>query len=289
MAIASAESVAIFRAFSVFSSAILPTRVMANKATILIVDREKILVDLLARGLSSPELTVLGTTSADEAARLVELHGPDVVVVDPTLQNGLALISGLRSSPIKVKIVVLTNSAEIQERATKLGVDQTVDRNAGLDALVAAIRGALPAQFSEIGHDGRVSILIADDEDDIRNLLSQFLSTRGYAVSFATNGHEAVLAVEKNPAVQIVLLDVSMPLMGGMEALSQIMSFDPHPSVIMMTAVADREIARQAMKTGAFDYILKPFDFAAIEASITACLSYSEYQKQPWWKRLTKR
>jgi len=263
---------------------------MANKATILIVDREKILVDLLARGLSSPELTVLGTTSADEAARLVELHGPDVVVVDPTLQNGLALISGLRSSPIQVKIVVLTNSAEIQERATKLGVDQTVDRNAGLDALVAAIRGALPAQFSEIGRDdGRVSILIADDEDDIRNLLSQFLSTRGYAVSFATNGHEAVLAVEKNPAVQIVLLDVSMPLMGGMEALSHIMSFDPHPSVIMMTAVADREIARQAMKTGAFDYILKPFDFAAIEASITACLSYSEYQKQPWWKRLTKR
>jgi DNA-binding NtrC family response regulator len=262
---------------------------MANKATILIVDREKILVDLLARGLSSPELTVLGTTSADEAARLVELHGPDVVVVDPTLQNGLALISGLRSSPIKVKIVVLTNSAEIQERATKLGVDQTVDRNAGLDALVAAIRGALPAQFSEIGRDGRVSILIADDEDDIRNLLSQFLSTRGYAVSFATNGHEAVLAVEKNPAVQIVLLDVSMPLMGGMEALSHIMAFDPHPSVIMMTAVADREIARQAMKTGAFDYILKPFDFAAIEASITACLSYSEYQKQPWWKRLTKR
>lgn len=262
---------------------------MANKATILIVDREKILVDLLARGLSSPELTVLGTTSADEAARLVELHGPDVVVVDPALQNGLSLISGLRSSPVKMKIVALTDSGDIQERTKKLGVEQTVDRNAGLDALVAAIRRALPAQFSEFGRDSRVNILIADDEDDIRNLLSQFLSMRGYAISFATNGHEAVLAVEKNPDVQIVLLDVSMPLMGGMEALSHIMSFDPHPSVIMMTAVADREIARQAMKTGAFDYILKPFDFAAIEASITACLSYSEYQKQPWWKRLTKR
>jgi len=262
---------------------------MANKATILIVDREKILVDLLARGLSSPELTVLGTTSADEAMRLVELHGPDVVVVDPALQNGLSLISGIRSSPLKMKVVALTDSAEIQERATKVGVDQTVERNAGLDALVAAIRGALPAQFSDFGRDTRVSILIADDEDEIRNLLSQFLAPRGYSVSFATNGREAVVAVEKNPAVQIVLLDVSMPLMGGMEALSQIMSFDPHPSVIMMTAVADREIARQAMKIGAFDYILKPFDFAAIEASITASLSYSEYQKQPWWKRLTKR
>src|SRR5262249_9774779 len=159
---------------SVFSSAILPSRIMANKATILIVDREKILVDLLARGLSSPELTALGTTSADEAARLVEVHGPDVVAVDPSVQNGLSLISGLRSSPRKMKIVALTGSAEIQERATRLGVVQTVDRNAGFDALVAAIRGALPARFSEIGRDGRVSILIVDDDEDIRNLLSQY-------------------------------------------------------------------------------------------------------------------
>ena len=57
--------------------------------------------------------------------------------------------------------------------------------------------------------------------------------------------------------------------------------------VIIMTAVADREIARQAMRNGAFDFIVKPFDLGAMESSIDACLSYSEYQKQPWWKRLT--
>ena len=262
---------------------------MANKATILIVDREKILVDLLSRGLSSPELTVMGTTSADEAGRLVDLHGPNVVVIDPAIQNGLPLIAGIKSAPIKMKIVALTDSDEIRERVKKIGVEQTVDRNAGLDALVTAIRGSLPGALSAMGHDGRISILIVDDEDDIRGLLSEFLNVRGYAVTSATNGREALVAVDKDPGLQIVLLDVSMPLVGGMEALSYIMSLDPHPSVIMMTAVADREIARQAMKIGAFDYVLKPFDFAAIEASITACLSYSEYQKQPWWKRLTGR
>ena len=262
---------------------------MAKKATILIVDREKILVDLLTRGLSSPELTVMGTTSADEAGRLVELHGPEVVVIDPAIQNGIPLIAAIRSAPIKVKVVALTDSDEIRERVQKTGVDQTVDRNAGLDALVTAIRGSLPKDLSVGGRDGRLSILIVDDEEDIRGLLAEFLGVRGYAVSIAKNGREAVASVERDPSLQIVLLDVSMPVMGGMEALSHIMSRDPHPSVVMMTAVADREIARQAMKTGAFDYILKPFDFAAIEASITACLSYSEYQKQPWWKRLTGR
>lgn len=262
---------------------------MARKATILIVDREKILVDLLTRGLSSLELTVMGTTSADEAARLVELHGPEVVVIDPAIQNGIPLIAAIRSGPVKVKVVALTDSDEIRERVQKTGVEQTVDRNAGLDALVTAIRGSLPKDLSVVGRDGRLRILIVDDEEDIRGLLSEFLGVRGYAVSIAKNGWDALTSVESDPYLQIVLLDVSMPVMGGMEALSHIMSRNPHPSVIMMTAVADREIARQAMKIGAFDYILKPFDFAAIEASITACLSYSEYQKQPWWKRLTGR
>jgi len=74
--------------------------------------------------------------------------------------------------------------------------------------------------------------------------------------------------------------------MGGLEALKSIMASDPHPNVIMITSVADREIAQQARKTGAFDYILKPFNLSAVEASITACLSRSAYKKQKsWWKR----
>jgi DNA-binding NtrC family response regulator len=262
---------------------------MANKATILIVDREKILVDLLTRALSSPELTVLGTTSADEATRLVDLHGPNLMVIDPAIQNGLSLLASFQSGTMKAKVVAVIDSEELRDRVKKIGVEDIVDRNAGLDSLVAAIRGALPGTFQVLGTDGRISILIADDEEEIRHLLADFLTTKRYAVSTAANGREAVVSVENDPSLQIVLLDVSMPVMGGMEALSHIMNREAHPSVIMMTAVADREIARQAMKTGAFDYILKPFDFAAIEASITACLSYSEYQKQPWWKRLTGR
>src|SRR5436190_15925643 len=105
---------------------------MANKATILIVDREKILVDLLSRALSSPELTVLGTTSAEEAVRLVDLHGPDVVVIDPAVQNGLAFISGIRSAPVKINVVALTDSDEMRDRVQKLDVARSVERNAGL-------------------------------------------------------------------------------------------------------------------------------------------------------------
>ena len=86
--------------------------------------------------------------------------------------------------------------------------------------------------------------------------------------------------------MRLVLLDVSMPRMGGLEVLRQIMLMPDHPDVIMMTAVADREVAKQALNAGAFDYVLKPFDLGSIDSSIIACLSYSDYHKQPWWKRL---
>lgn len=258
---------------------------MATKATILFIDREKILVDLLIRALSSPELSVIGATSADEGARLVDLHGPDLVVMDPSIPNGLSLVSSVRSGAYKAKIVAVTGSEEIRDRIRGLGVETTVDRNAGLDSLVAAIRESLPAALKVMGQESRISVLIADDEDEIRTVIAEFLKAHGYAVLFAKNGREALERLESNPSVQVVLLDVNMPLMGGMEVLTHIMGWDPHPNVIMITAVADQEIARQAMKIGAFDYIVKPFDFAAIEAGITACLSHSEYRKQPWWKR----
>jgi DNA-binding NtrC family response regulator len=261
---------------------------MAKKATILIVDREKILVDLLIRTLSSPDLSVIGATSADEGARLVDQHGPDLLVIDPSVENGLSLISSLPSGRFKTKIVAVVGSEEIRQRIEGPQVETIVDRNAGWEGLVEAIRAALPGETRISGQGEHTKILICDDEDEIRGVLSEFLKGRGYTLSLARNGREALELFERNPSIQIVLLDLNMPVMGGMDVLSHFMSRAPRPSVIMMTAVADREVARQALKIGAFDYILKPFDFAVITSSIEACLSYSEYQKLPWWKRLTR-
>jgi DNA-binding response OmpR family regulator len=261
---------------------------MAKKATILIVDREKILVDLLIRSLTSPELFVVGTTSADEGARLADLHGPNLLVIDPSIEKGIPLLSSVRLGPFKAKVVAIVGSEDARKSVHGLDVETVVDRNAGLDSLVAAIRAILPADLLVMGQDNRIGVLICDDENEIRSILSEFLTGRNYAVWTAQNGREALEQLRSNPAIQIILLDVSMPVMGGMEVLSQLMSHEPHPSVIMMTAIADREIARQAIKIGAFDYILKPLEFDAIEASITACLSQFEYRKQPWWKRLIR-
>ena len=256
------------------------------KSTILVVDKEKILVDLLIRALSSDDVAAFGTTSAEEALRLLDMNAPALVVLDPSVSSSSALLDAVVRSGSKA--VVVSGSAEVTERAQAAGLREIVDRNAGLDTLVASIRRLIDAPLKVMGRDGGVPVLVVDDEDEIRNVLCEFLATKGYCVQTGKNGFDAVNTVNQDPSVQVVLLDLTMPQMGGMEALRHIMDRDNPPSVIMMTAVADREVARQALKTGAFDYILKPFDFASIDASIVACLSHKEYKKQPWWKRLRR-
>ena len=102
-------------------------------------------------------------------------------------------------------------------------------------------------------------ILIVDDEEAIRGILSRKLEVDGYHCEVAADGKEALWkAFMKDFA--LVLMDIKMPGLSGMEALPQMITNHPDTCVIMMTAVVDTETAVQAMKLGAYDYVTKPFD-----------------------------
>jgi two-component system response regulator AtoC len=110
-------------------------------------------------------------------------------------------------------------------------------------------------------------VLVVDDEPAAVELLVEFLSTKGYEVLTATNGEEAVRRV-KEDRPHLVLLDVRMPKMDGMEALRRIREIDPEMGVIMVTAVNEEEVGRKALEQGAFDYIVKPLDLKYLERSL---------------------
>src|SRR4051812_18687751 len=93
-------------------------------------------------------------------------------------------------------------------------------------------------------------ILVVDDDADTRDLLGTFLGSRGYDVLTASNGNEVLEAVNRDPQIDIVLLDIFIPMVGGMEVLRQIQTLTDAPTVILVTALADREIARDALRLG---------------------------------------
>ncbi len=113
-------------------------------------------------------------------------------------------------------------------------------------------------------------ILVVDDEPVIVNLLKKFLEKKNYDVVTASNGMEAIEKV-KGEKPKVVLLDIYMPGKSGLEVLKEIKQYDKKIGVIMVTAVTDEAVGRNALDLGAFDYIIKPFD-----------LDYLE--KVLWWK-----
>ena len=108
------------------------------------------------------------------------------------------------------------------------------------------------------------TILVIDDDNEIRYSLSRVLTSRKYLVTEAASGEQGIAMVKKGPAPDLVFLDVRMGGMGGIEALQHIRSVNPKQLVVLMTAFGTAQTAIEAMKYGAFDYVMKPFDPAKV-------------------------
>lgn len=113
----------------------------------------------------------------------------------------------------------------------------------------------------------QISILVVDDEENLLLLLERILLKEGYMVFKASNGLDACTILEKNK-IDIVLTDIRMPGMTGMELLQHIKNIDSNIEIIMMTAFATVDTAIESLKIGARDYIRKPFDIEEVVESI---------------------
>ena len=110
-------------------------------------------------------------------------------------------------------------------------------------------------------------VLVVDDEPEAVELLVEFLSSKGYEILTATSGEEALRRV-KEDRPHLVLLDIRMPKMSGLEVLKRIREIDAEMGIIMVTAVNEEDVGRQALELGAFDYIVKPLDLKYLERSL---------------------
>jgi len=117
----------------------------------------------------------------------------------------------------------------------------------------------------------KVRVLIVDDEQVICDFLYDELGERGYLCATALNANDALTKLAAH-GFDVALLDIRLPGMSGMEVLVKIRSNHPNTAAIMITAVNDVDTAIEAMKLGASDYIVKPFDVNKISTSIHTAL-----------------
>jgi DNA-binding NtrC family response regulator len=115
------------------------------------------------------------------------------------------------------------------------------------------------------------SILVIDDEAEIREGLELLLSSEGYAVTSAETGEAGIARLEQEP-FDLLLLDVSLPGRSGLDLLRDIRQRDPHLPVVLITAYGSIDMARQAFKSGAQDYITKPWSNDELLAQIASAV-----------------
>lgn len=113
----------------------------------------------------------------------------------------------------------------------------------------------------------KISILVVDDEDSLRTLLSSELSSRGFNVDEADGGTIALEALNKT-RYDLVILDIRMPDIDGLEVLKNIRKNNLAKKVIMLTGVDELKIAKESLQFGADDFMTKPYDFRNLLACI---------------------
>ena len=124
------------------------------------------------------------------------------------------------------------------------------------------------------------SILIIDDDDQLRKSFQKILSEEGYNVQGAASG-EAGLDIIRKKSPDLVVLDIRLPGMSGMETFQAIREIEGKLPVIIMTAYGTTETAIEATKMGAFDYVLKPFDIPDMLTVIKQALEAGHFMRSP--------
>lgn len=131
-------------------------------------------------------------------------------------------------------------------------------------------------------------ILVVDDEATTRISLAELLRLEGYDVSVAASGEDALEVIDRNPPFDLMVLDVKMPGMDGLQLTEAVQQRSPDTVIILLTAFGTLETAIQALRRGAHDYLLKPCPVSQILESVRKGLSkrYQERQRKELVSRL---
>ena len=125
----------------------------------------------------------------------------------------------------------------------------------------------------------KTKILVVDDEHSHRKMIEAVLSAEGHEIAQADNGLAAIDAVAEK-FYDLVIMDIRMPEMGGIEALKKIKTISPGIPIIIMTAYASVGTAVDALKSGASDYLTKPLDIEELKILVAKTLRIHQLEKE---------
>jgi|GEM_PF-2131617 len=134
--------------------------------------------------------------------------------------------------------------------------------------------------FSEQGKNHQKPvIMVVDDEDEVRDILKDFLRERGYVVLLASNAAEAIVHAQQHAGIHLFLLDIGLPDLNGVDLLKRLKQLSPEAEAVMLSAFKEREKIRDSFQLEVFDYLTKPFQDAELEMVVSKALQRCYFKK----------
>ena len=243
--------------------------------TILCVDDDPEILEILKEFFTRQGFHVVTATNGVEAMFQVQRCLPKAAILDlfmPRL-GGLGALDRIRRLVPEIVIILISGAPNALEMITEAGVEVagTFVKPLNLDQLLGSLvqAGVAPSKPAAKepqpeARPGKKRVLVVDDEPEFCGLLADYLKGKGFEALGVSSGEEALRRLpEFRP--QLVLLDISMPRMAGVETLRRIKALPQEIAVIMVSGIENVVTARQTLALGAADYVTKPVDFSYLD------------------------
>jgi DNA-binding NtrC family response regulator len=233
---------------------------------LLLVSRDLMQRSRLYDLLSAHGYSVKTVFSTDRALAALRHELPDAILVG-SCDDTFGLPDHVRRFNADLPIVLIgdENAQAAHDPKVREDIQIFLPDPVATEQLLGALRRAMgPSRPAKpVRYPG--PILLVDDEPELLRTLKDFLEVRGCTVLTATSGEEALAMMDRRvPA--LVILDIKMGGMDGLLTLKKLKQFQPNVPVIMATAVEDQELMAQAFALGAYEYLIKPYNLAALQS-----------------------
>lgn len=238
---------------------------------ILAVDDEPGICQLIKETFAPIGFTVLTANNGKDALSVVKKENPKLVFLDVRMMGltGLDVLKEIKAYDKSIRVIMLTVATDTATRtkALELGADQYITKPFMSDHLEEVAR----KEITELLKEHKIEeprILVVDDEADVCERMAELIS-RHFAckVDTALNGREALDKLKKDKT-DLVVLDIRMPGLSGIDVIKEMVKFTPETKILAVSAYDSQDVANEALKYGAVDFIHKPQTSEGIERKV---------------------
>lgn len=238
---------------------------------ILAVDDEQGMCLIIKETFAPIGFTVLSANNADDAIRIVNKEKPKLIFLDIRMhgKSGLEVLKEIKAIDKSIRVVMLTvvSDEATKQKARELGADDFVTKPFMSEHLEAVARKEITELIKE--HQiQKPKILVVDDEEEMRTHLGNLIARHfSCEVDRAASGQEALDKLKTNK-FDLVVLDIKMPGLSGIDVIREAVEFTPDTKFLAVSAYDSTDVADEALRVGAVDFVHKPQTIEGIERKV---------------------